>query len=800
MTCWFYHKHMRCRWFSVCFFASILLLFRGCEETILFKSKTDSEDKEDVDENAGALLITSAEIGDALAVREYLDQGADVNHRNNSGHTPLMRAARYNSQLNVVDMLLEAGADVSLADSEGYSALMFAAFYNDNPEITERLLKHIDELDVDREKRIGIINLRNENSNTALMLAIRSGRTTRVRTVGAILSAGAYVNIRYNDGATALIYEASHESALEVVQLLLSADASVDLKDNQGATALMYAVEHTKHPEVVEALVDAGADVNERDGSQRTALDKACDRQDSNERTAILLVLQNSDARKFNGGTICGTSSIDAFLSAAEHGDLSELRDQIEVGIDVNQTNAEGQTALMLAARFNNNAEIIQALLEAEASISTQDEEGNTALMYAAQYNSHTEVTEALLTTASEVNMTNKEELSALMLAARYNKNERVIRALTDAGADVMQVNKSGATSLMLAVEYNIRLEVVHVLLEANSDVTAQDQDAETVLMKASARNNLTFIEAILSAINALDLTPEEKTAVINATSTAGTTALDQACISSNTDVRSTLKEAGATKSNGGTACGTPFEDIFLTAARREDFSGLDQQIKKGVDVNAINQYGHTALMLSARHNTRSTALVATLIEHGAEIHIKDVNGYTALMWAAHQNNNREIVGALLEAGARVSDQDNNGQSPILLSAHYNSNPDITEQLLEAGADINTRDNSRYTSLMWAASSNSNLVVEVLLNAGAEIDAQDNNGNTALMLAVKESTQISVINALIRAGANVNIVDRQRFSILDHACRRLSSSIKDSIIRVLVDAGATTGQGASSCN
>ena len=77
-------------------------------------------------------------------------------------------------------------------------------------------------------------------------------------------------------GSFSPLMAAAHYSVLESVELLLAAGASVDLRSEQGATALMHSVvgpgSGTFDPRVVQALLAAGADVTARDKAGDTAL------------------------------------------------------------------------------------------------------------------------------------------------------------------------------------------------------------------------------------------------------------------------------------------------------------------------------------------------------------------------------------------------------------------------------------------------------------------------------------------------------------------------------------------------
>src|ERR1051325_4660318 len=72
------------------------------------------------------------------------------------------------------------------------------------------------------------------------------------------------------------------------------------------------------------------------------------------------------------------------FLRAAALGDINRLRALLAQGVDINSTNKANQTALMLAAAFNQT-EIVKFLLTAGANVNCHDELGLTAADWAQQ-------------------------------------------------------------------------------------------------------------------------------------------------------------------------------------------------------------------------------------------------------------------------------------------------------------------------------------------------------------------------------------------------------------------------------
>ena len=95
-------------------------------------------------------------------VRIPIRQGAELNHRNNNGWTPLDLAAM-NPNADVIYTFLKEGDQeirINMRDEFGNTALMKAAYYNDNPEVVKILI----DFGAD-------VNIQNDNGQTALDFA-----------------------------------------------------------------------------------------------------------------------------------------------------------------------------------------------------------------------------------------------------------------------------------------------------------------------------------------------------------------------------------------------------------------------------------------------------------------------------------------------------------------------------------------------------------------------------------------------------------------------------------------------------
>lgn len=78
--------------------------------------------------------------GEIVAVKELLDNGIDVNLRDENGMTALIQASSQ-GHTDIVRLLLERGAAVNARTKDGWSALMEAALY-DFTDIFKLLVEH----------------------------------------------------------------------------------------------------------------------------------------------------------------------------------------------------------------------------------------------------------------------------------------------------------------------------------------------------------------------------------------------------------------------------------------------------------------------------------------------------------------------------------------------------------------------------------------------------------------------------------------------------------------------------------
>ena len=148
----------------------------------------------------------------------------------------------------------------------------------------------------------------------------------------------------------------------------------------------------------------------------------------------------------------------------------------------------------------------------------------------------------------------------------------------------------------------------------------------------------------------------------------------------------------------------------------------------------------------------RDNALVAALLETGADVNLAQADGATALHWAAYHGN-LSLAGLLLEAGADLSAANRNGSTPLWLAASH-GDAAMVEALLEGGADANEALPLGRRPLMLAARSGAVDAVRALLDHGADANAAENERGTTALMQAADQGHADVVAVLIEHGAD----------------------------------------------
>ena len=407
---------------------------------------------------------------------------------------PLIDAVK-NVDREAVRSLLKQGANVNAPQADGTTALHWAS-YRDDLESADLLI------------RSGAnVNTRNDLGATPLWAACQNGSESMVRR---LLSAGANPNAALLLGETPVMV-AARSGNLAVVELLAAKGANVNARAARGQTALMWAVAQ-KHPEVVKVLIAHGADIHARSDSW----------------TEVMAVSPHGYL-DYNRAIPHGSDT--ALMFAARVDDLASAKLLVAAGANVNDEDAWGVSAVVLAAH-SGFTDVVEFLLEKGANANS-DRAGFTALHEAVMRRDENLV-KVLLDHGADANLPVRSwtptrrssrdfnfppELigaTPFWLAARFTEPE-VMRLLVKHGADPLFVLRSERMVEGRGVAWEQRKEATTAVMAAAGMGGGGSPWTE---IERSQREKLA-LEAVKIAV--------ELGVDVNAKSVNGSTALDSA-------------------------------------------------------------------------------------------------------------------------------------------------------------------------------------------------------------------------------------------------------------------------------
>ncbi|MBK8454703.1 MAG: ankyrin repeat domain-containing protein [Thiofilum sp.] len=550
-----------------------------------------------------SLLHVATAANEPKVIRALLDKGLVVDITNSTRETPLHWAIQSDA-LASMQLLLKRGANPNALNQANKNAILIAANLAHDAMLRALLI-------TTQQEAIELnINQRDENGNTALHLAVLNQNPIIIEL---LLAAGADTEIYNNDSLTPLLL-AIEKPNLTIVKSLLGYKADLNAIDQQDRSVLLHAVERfvhdtpqptatqlKQHLALLELLIDSGADLKAQSIKGNNALYIGI----AKYALAKYLLTKPFDVKQLNY-----ERETVLFQAARTHTKDYELdylfKELIKQGIDINQRNIYGETALQAAVRHDNLPALLKLIeLGADPNIVKSTELDNTGYnlpMYilASTYinpNTKLAVLDQIIKAGANLNHTNNNGENALFIAARiFEKPLDYVEWLVDQGIQLNISNLKGQYLPHILVEqfpylseYSANTTRIKRLLshlrQKGLNTNARDMNSKTALHYAVARNNLTWVKLLL--------------------------------------------EQGANPNIQDNTDNSPLLMVLNNYATYAESWGLvDLLLQSGANPNLRNSAGQTALHLSYR--LKNQKLIERLIKSGANSTIRSYIGRLA--------------------------------------------------------------------------------------------------------------------------------------------------------------------------
>ena len=441
------------------------------------------------------------------------------------------------------------------------------------------------------------------------------------------------------------------------------------------------------------------------------------------------------------------SGSNDGFINAARNEDVDQIRVLIKDGVNVNEQQPDGATALHWAVQ-HDNMDLLDMLIKAKADVNLADEGGATPL-WVATYNANPVMVQRLLQAGADPNIALARGETPLMTAASIGDIE-IVNALLSARADVnVAESQRKQTALMWAIAEG-HADIVSSLIDHGADLRARSKGGYTPLLFASLNGKIESAKILVSMDVDINEISSDKSSPLLIAAAAGHDKLTQYLLEQGADPH-------AIDYKGFTA-------LHYAAMKRNMTGSVVALLAKGADANArivrigadneLHPVSDLPFLKSATRiidvDTRGGTypVGATPLYLAAQQRNTDAIRLLSKSGADHNLRTSETVFFLGGSGRRVNYIA--GSTPLMTAAgmdrvidNWNGYPEELEmQALEAvkaavelGGDINATNEYGMTALHAASFIGADSIVEFLIKNGANPDAKDLFGQTPLSIA-----------------------------------------------------------------
>lgn len=633
----------------------------------------------------------------------------DDDYKNEAGLTALNYAVQNRRLLVARHLISFCDLEVLMCDFEwkvkgvvSHKSNLHMLVEDGDIELTRLLLSRLDETKLKKSymKRMVLTELEFQRPRhlSCIHLAAMKGNTHMIEL---FRRCGMDVNFLNNKRDTPVLWAVRYNH-IDAVRFLIAQDADLSMGNDKGSTPLYWAVRYG-FSSLVELIVKEGnVDVNQK---RKLGFYYPIILASALGYFEIVRILHKNGANPF---MLVNNNLTALHVASAEghHEIVQYLVD--EAGLDVNQADINGNTALLFAA-YGAKVRTMKVLVEKGADINTKNKVGQSVWEFSLNHPNENFLTCTLMLYKQFMRSTSLSELitfprgkSPLHIAASTG-NVKKLKELLDQGVDPQVRDINGNTFFHLAAKEN-KTEVLEEFISTFS-ISELNNNDDTALHVAAKNGNLEATIILmrkfkLDAKNKQGMTPLHVTVIsdranhklvrklvehivktsswslVDAVDKYGNTPLHLACKKSYPEIIPELTSLNPKIKNRDGDNPFHIAAVNPNTAIFEAMMDTFNKPENGVDFNETNEFGEGCLHICARKSD-SISLI-TLVSNGADLTLRNSKGNTVIHVLIEESvEEKHKTQAMIEEYRNIRNL-----SPLWWSMHHN------QQLPNEGSDM----------------------------------------------------------------------------------------------------------------
>lgn len=432
---------------------------------------------------------------------------------------------------------------------------------------------------------------------------------------------------------------------------------------------------------------------------------------------------------------------------------IEKIDSCISKGNDVSALNKYAFDPVTWAIIEKNSNEIVKYLISKEGNgVNKLTHDGRTYIFWA-MYRNNLQLMEYLFDKGARLNIIDSHGYSLINFGAVTGQtNIDLYRFCIENGVDVKtQLNNIGANPLLLVSSFLKNDSLLNYFISLGIDINDCDNEGNGIFNYTAKKGNQEMMNLLIQkGVDYKNLNKINGNAMIFAS--YGTRSS-----SNNLETYKYLENLGIEPNITTNKGVNPLHSI---AYKIKDLDIFNYFISKGVDVNQLNIDGQNVFMNSCYSN--DTSVISLLLKYTNNINEKNKKGKSS-MTIAVEFNNLETIKFLVKNGADVTLKDEKGNNLMyyLIKNYSTSKKDLIDEkinyLINEGLNPSENQENGKTILHLAVENGTIGLIEKIFSFGVDINAVTKDNLTALHIAASKAKDLTVLNWLIKNGANKNL-------------------------------------------